>query len=93
MNSKLKIIFKIIELVNLIQEVSDSKNEKINNQISNLQEQINKSIKAINKIKSTMNNDNYISFQVKIDEKNLNSDVLLFNQVDTYKYFLQFLKG
>ena len=37
-----------------------------------------------------MNNDNYISFQVKIDEKNLNSDVLLFNQVYTYKYFCNF---
>ena len=78
------------KIVNKVQEVSDSKNEKINNQISNLQEQINKNIKDINKIKSAMNDNNYISFQVKIEEKNLNSDVLLFNQVDTYKYFCNF---
>ena len=78
------------KIVNKVQEVSDSKNEKINNQISNLQEQINKNIKDINKIKSAMNDNNYISFQVKIEEKNLHSDVLLFNQVDTYKYFCNF---
>ena len=40
-------------------------------------------------IKSNINN-NYIMLQVKINEKNLNKDIRLLNQVSTYKNFCNF---
>ena len=42
-----------------------------------------------NQFKSN-NKDNYIVLQVKIDEKNVNQNIILLNQVSTYKYFSNF---
>ena len=72
-----------------MQEVSNEKKEKLNNQIQIAQDQINEKKKAINDIK--LNNiDNYILLQVKIEEMYLIKDILLFNRVDTYKYYCNF---
>ena len=82
------------KIINKVQEVSNSKKEKINNQIVNIQGQIKEKIDAINNIKLNNNIDNninnYIILQIKIEEKHLNKDTLLFNQVDTYKFYCNF---
>ena len=55
----------------------------------NLQKQLKDNMDYLNTIK--LNNDiNYIIFQVKIYEKDLNKEIRLFNQVYTYKYINNF---
>ena len=76
---------KIISKAN---EFVKNKEGIINNHINMLQKQLNENINYINDIKS--NNNNYIILQVKIDEKDLNSDIRLLNQARTYKYYCNF---
>ena len=52
---------------------------------------MNENINYLNELKSN-NTNNYIILQIKIDEKDLNKDIRLFNQVRTYKYFCNFEK-
>ena len=79
-------------IINKVQNSIDNKENKINKQINNIQKQLKDNIEYINKIKLKNENDNYIIFQVKIDEDDLNKDIRLFNQVSTYKYFSNFEK-
>ena len=76
-------------IINKVQEVFKNKEEKINNQIISLKNQLKENIDYLNNIKSN-NYNNYITLQVKIEEKDLKKDVKLFNQVSTYKYFCNF---
>ena len=75
-------------IINKVNEIVNNKEDKINNQINIIQQQLNDNINYINNIKS--NNNNYIILQVKIDEKHLNEDIRLFNQSRTYKYCCNF---
>ena len=75
-------------IMNKVKEELNNKENKINNQINIFQQQLNENINDINNIKS--NNNNYIILQVKIDEDDLNTDIRLFNQVRTYKYYCNF---
>ena len=77
------------DIINKVNDDVNIKGEKINDQIMNLQKQLKDNMDYLNTIK--LNNDiNYIIFQVKIDEKDLNQEIRLFNQVSTYKYFSNF---
>ena len=76
-------------IIDNIQNKVEYKEGNINNEIINLQKQIKDNIEYLNNIKSN-NTDNYIILQVNINEKNLNKDIRLFNQVSTYKYFCNF---
>ena len=79
------------KIVEKVQNVVNNKEEKINNQIVNLQKQIKDNIQYLNNLKLNNNNDNnYIILQVKIDKKNVNKNIRLFNQVSTYKYYSNF---
>ena len=73
-----------------VKEIVNNKEDKINNKINILQQQLNDNINNINNI--NLNNNNYIILQVKIDEKDLNKDITLLNQVRTYKYYCNFEK-
>ena len=75
-------------IINKVNEIVNNKEDRINNQINIIQQQLNDNINYINNIKS--NNNNYIILQVKIDEKDLNKDIRLFNQSRTYKYCCNF---
>ena len=80
-------------IINKVQEEVNNKEEKINNQINLLQEQLKENIDYLKDLKSYIDkneNNNYIKLQVLINEKNLNKDVTLFNQVRIYKYFCNF---
>ena len=80
-------------IINKVQEEVNNKEEKINNQINLLQEQLKENIDYLKDLKSYIDkneNNNYIKLQVLINEKNLNKDVALFNQVRIYKYFCNF---
>jgi len=77
------------KIVEKVQNVVNNKEEKINNQIVNLQKQIKDNIDYLNNLKLN-NNNNYIILQVKIDNENLNKYIRLFNQVSTYKYYSNF---
>ena len=77
-----KIISKANELVK-------NKEGKINEQINMLKKQLDENINYINNIKSNSNN-NYIILQVKIDEDDLNKDITLLHQIETYKYYCNF---
>ena len=76
-------------IVNKVNEAVKSKKDKINNKINSFKQQLNGNIKYITNIKSNINN-NYIILQVEIDEEDLNKDIRLFNQVETYKYYCNF---
>ena len=78
------------KIVEKVQNVVNNKEEKINNQIVYLQKQIKDNIQYLNNLKLNNNDNNYIILQVKIDEKNLNKNIRLFNQVPTYKYYSNF---
>ena len=79
------------KIVEKVQNVVNNKEEKINNQIVILQKQIKDNIQYLNNLKLNNNNDNnYIILQVKIDKKNVNKNIRLFNQVSTYKYYSNF---
>ena len=67
-------------IINKVKVAVNHKENKMNNQINIIQHQLKDNINYVNKIKS--NNNNYIIFQVKIDEKDLNKDIALFNQVN-----------
>ena len=74
--------------VNKEKKVFDNKEDKINKEIILLQKQLKENIEYLNKMKPDKNN--YITLQVKIDKNNINKDIILFNQVRTYKYFCNF---
>ena len=76
-------------IINKVNEVVKNKEDNINKQINIIQKQLNDNVEYLNNIKSNINN-NYIILQVKIDEKDLNKDIRLFNQVRTYKYYCNF---
>ena len=76
-------------IINKVNEVVKNKEDNINKQINIIQKQLNDNVEYLNNIKSNINN-NYIILQVKIDEKDLNKDITLFNQVRTYKYYCNF---
>ena len=82
------------KIMNKLKEVANDKEEKMNYKIILLQKQIKEEIDYLKEIKSNVDenntNSNYIELQVLINEKNLNKDVELFNQVNTYKYFCNF---
>ena len=71
-------------IINKVKVAVNHKENKMNNQINIIQHQLKDNINYVNKIKSNNNNNNnnYIIFQVKIDEKDLNKDIALFNQVN-----------
>ena len=83
-------------ITNKIQNIINNKEEKINNQILLIQEQLKENIEYINNIKvnnNIYNNrsfNNFIILKVKIDKNNLNKDIILFNQVSINKYFCNF---
>ena len=74
------------EIINKTENLVDIKEEKINQEIISMQNQIKENIEYLKDIKSN----NYIALQVKIDENNRNKEVRLLNQVSTYKYFCNF---
>ena len=76
-------------IINKMKEEINKQENKLNKEITLLKHQINESIEYLNKIKSDKKN-NYITLQIKIDENNVNKDIILFNQVRTYKYFCNF---
>ena len=81
------------KIVEKVQNVVNNKEEKLNNQIVNLQKQIKDNIHYLNNLKLNNNNNNgnnYIILQVKIDKEHLNKEIRLFNQVSTYKYYSNF---
>ena len=82
---------KIIEKV---KEVANNKEEKINNKIILLEEQLRENIDYLKEIKTNIDktnaSNNYIELQVLINEENLKKDIKLFNQANTYKYFCNF---
>ena len=82
---------KIIEKV---KEVANNKEEKINNKIILLEEQLRENIDYLKEIKSNIDktnaSNNYIELQVLINEENLKKDIKLLNQVKTYKCFCNF---
>ena len=82
-----------IDAINKVQKAFDYKEKQLNNQINNhileIQKQLKEYIDTLNDIKSKFNN-NYIILQIKVDEKNLNKDIRLFNQKSTYKFFCNF---
>ena len=53
-----------------------------------IQKKLDENINYINDI--IPKNYNYIILQVKIDEKDSNKDIILFNQIGTYKYYCNF---
>ena len=80
-------------IINKVNEVVKNKEDNINKQINIIQKQLNDNVEYLNNIKSNNNNNNnnnYIILQVKIDKKDLNKDITLFNQVRTYKYYCNF---
>ena len=79
-------------IMNKVKEELNNKENKINNQINILQQQLNDNINDINNIKSNINN-NYIILQVKIDQTDLNKDIILFNQVRTLDLYYVFDKA
>ena len=76
-------------VINKLEETINNKQQKLNNEIMTLQKQMKENIEYIKNIKIN-NNNNFILLQVKIDEKDINKDVRLFNQVSTYKYYCNF---
>ena len=76
-------------IMNKVNKIVKKKEDNINKQINILQKQLNDNVEYLNNIKSNINN-NYFILQVKIDEKDLNKDIRLFNQVRTYKYYCNF---
>ena len=76
------------KIINKVNELIKNKEDKINNQINMIQKQLDENINYINDI--IPKNYNYIILQVKIDEKDLNKDIILFNQIGTYKYYCNF---
>ena len=77
---------------NIIEKVKteiNNKEVKINQEITNIQKQLKDNFNDLQIIKFN-NNNNYIVIQVKIDDNNLNKNILLFNQISTYKYFSNF---
>ena len=77
------------DIINKVQNYVSNKEQKINNQIINIEKQLKYNIDYLNNIKSKMIN-NYITLQVNIDKKDLHKEIRLFNQVPTYKYFSNF---
>ena len=74
------------EIINNAQHKINNKEDSIDKEIVNIQNQIKNNIEFLGDIKTNSYN-NYIIFQIKINENDLNKDILLFNQVSTYKYF------
>ena len=76
-------------VINKLEETINNKQQKLNNEITTLQNQMKENIEYLKNIKTNYNN-NYILLQVKIDKNHINEDVRLFNQVNTCKYYCNF---
>ena len=81
------------EIINKIQNEVNAKEQNINNQIVKIQKQLQQNIDYLNNINLNNNNkNNFILFQVKIEEKDLKRSIKLFQQHLAYKYFYNFEK-
>ena len=76
-------------ITNKVQNEIENQEENNNNELMNTQNQIKENIEYLNNIKSNINN-NFIILQVKINASDINKDIILFNQVSTYKYYCNF---
>ena len=76
------------EIINKIQNEVNVKEQKINEQIINIEKQLKQNVEYLKNLKT--NDNNYILLQVKIEENDLNKDVLLFKQSRTNKYLYNF---
>ena len=73
--------------------ISKVDENKYNNNINRIKEDINNNIKEINEIKNNIkenNKDNYITMKIKINKEDINKDIIIINQCSTYKLFKNF---
>ena len=83
------------EIITKIQKEVNAKEQNINNQIINIKKQLKENIEYLNKMNNNNinnNNKNYILLQVKIEQKDINRSIKLFQQNLTYKYLYNFEK-